>query len=381
MSGSPRISLAAFATLPPESTTFPISDGVRGRFHWLNIPGSTPDLQVVTLQGSTVADIDVAGHLCTVLSYLENIEDFIRCSAVSKSWKEASEKVQPATLKMTIKQWTPFSGPGYQQDQFDNILRCLQLHDRKGRFCKLRCLQVSCGAGSRPELSFMRCFLTLAGSWELRSCHIHGFLELASAALLLPSCLQHIALSSAFVEPSSYVLDKMQRFPHLCTLQLGSDNYWYAKWMYLTVSMPHLSTLQLLGNLVLKLRPPANSLMQLLPNIRHLTCCVGSSDLQEMLSMPLLVYARLYVYFQDEDGVDVTVGATSELRHLVLMASLLGGSIDAELQLSNFQPLLSYFVHTRGVKVKHNFCELEPSVHAPPVLFSMRSNSSLVTVV
>lgn len=347
---------------------------VRGLFTSSVFAACTIFYLVVALQGSTIADVEVAGHLCTVLSCLESLEDLIRCSAVCKSWKEASEKVQPASLDMAVKQWAPLAGRGNQKEQLESILQCLQLHTRKGQLCKLRCLQVSCGAGSGNELSFMRCFLSLAGSWELRSCHIHGLLNLALASQLLPSCLQHIALTANYVEPNSHVLDKMQRFPHLCTLQLASKSCSHAKSTYLTVSLPKLSTLQLHGNLMLKFRPFANSLMQLLPKICHLTCCVNSSDLQEMLSLPHLVYAKLYVYFEDEDSVDVIVEATSNLRQLVLKASLLEGAVDAALQLSSFQPLLSYFVHSRGVKVKHNFCEQESSIYDPPVLFNMHSD-------
>lgn len=170
------------------------------------------------------------------------------------------------------------------------------------------------------------------------------------------------------------LLDKMQRFPHLCTLQLGSTPGRHIKVMYVTVCLPNLSTLQLHGNIMLKLRAPVNSLMQFLPKIHHLTCCVNSSDLQEMLSLPHLMFAELYVYFYTEDGEAVTVGSTSNLRKLVLKASLLEGAVDAELQLSIFQPLLSYFVQSKRMKVKHNLCESEPSVHAPAVLFNMHSD-------
>ena len=338
----------------------------------LHVRCSTPDVLVVTLQDSTIADVDVAGHLCTVLSCLESLEDLIRCSAVCKSWNEASEKVQPASLDMAVKQWAPLSGRRSQREQLGSILHSLQLHTRKGRFCKLRYLQVSCGAGTGHELSFMRCFLTLAGSWELHSCHIHGMLKFAVASHLLPSCLQHIALSADFVVPGCHVLDQMQRFPHLCTLQLCCRICSPAESLHLTV-LPNLSTLQLHGNLVFKFSP-ANSLMQLLPKIRHLTCCVNSCDLQEMLSLPHLVYAKLYVYFEDADSVDVVVGATSNLRQLVLKASLVEGGIDGELELSSFQPLLSYFVHSKGMKVKHNFGRLELSIYDLPVLFNMQSD-------
>lgn len=238
----------------------------------------------------------------------------------------------------------------------------------KGRFCKLRCLQVSLhyetDFASKLQRDFMRSLLTLAGSWELHSCHIHGCLSLRAAAALLPSCLQHIALSSTDMEPMDcFVLKDMQRFPDLCTLQFASD---IPESLYLTVCLPSLSTLHVHGNLVLTVT--SMSLLQILPNMRHLACCVYDTDLQKVLSMPQLVYARLDVECPEETGLYITVGATSKLRFLVLKSLPF-----QELQLSVFQPLLSYFVHCSGVDIKHNFDEHTSSVHAPPLLFKMHS--------
>ena len=331
------------------------------------------------MQGSTIADVEVTGHLCTVLSCLDSLQDLIRCSAVSKSWKEACEKVQPEALDMPINQWAPEGTVA----QMGGILQYLQLQDRKGRFCKLRCLQVSwyCETSFTRKLDFMRSLLTLAGSWELHRCHIDGCFTLSTAAALLPSCLQHIALSSAAWEPMDcYVLDNMQRFPDLCTLQLGSDVEFSgcSESLYLAASLPNLSTLHLHGNLLFRptngnITYPARfgTLPRLLPKMRHLACCIFDFYLQEVLSMPHVVCGNLRVECPEADGLRITIGATSKLRHLVIEASPV-----QELQLLVFQPLLSYFVHSRGIQIKHNFEELTSSVYAPPLLFNMHHDLS-----
>lgn len=150
-----------------------------------------------------------------MLSCLESLQDLVRCSAVSRSWREASQRVQPVSLDMSIDQWTSASVD--KVAQVESILQYLQLQVRKGRFCKLHRLQVSlhCIAGASETMqNVMRSVLTLTGSWELHSCHIRRCFTLDAAMTLLPSCLQHIALSSVGVElpAQHYALDKLRRF-------------------------------------------------------------------------------------------------------------------------------------------------------------------------
>ena len=159
-----------------------------------------------------------------MLSCLESFRNLIRCSAVRKSWKEASQKVQPVSLDMPVDLW--ISASTDRVVQLNSILQFLQLQDRKGRFCNLHHLQVSLivGVAIQTMHEFMRSFLTLAGSLELHSCHIHSCFLWDAAVALLPNCLQHIALSS-FDEQlhEGYVLHEMRRFPDLRTLHLEPD--------------------------------------------------------------------------------------------------------------------------------------------------------------
>lgn len=131
-----------------------------------------------------------------MLSCLESLQDLIRCSLVSKLWREASQRVQPMSLDMPIDQY--ISATVHKEARLESILQYLQLQVREGRFCKLRRLQVSlhCIAGVATETAqdAMRSVLTLAGSWELHSCHIRGCFTLNAANALLPSCLQHMAV-------------------------------------------------------------------------------------------------------------------------------------------------------------------------------------------
>lgn len=51
--------------------------------------------------------------------------------------------------------------------------------------------------------------LSLAGAWELYSCKLVGCFSMSDAVALLPSCLQHIALSLVGVHSSmARVLNK-----------------------------------------------------------------------------------------------------------------------------------------------------------------------------
>lgn len=173
------------------------------------------------------------------------------------------------------------------------------------------------------------------------------------------------------------MLDNMQRFPDLCTLQLGSDISGPFESLYLSASLPNLSILHLHG--ALHFRPTngdirvlavSGTLPRLLPMMQHLACPMFDLHLQEVLSMPHLVCANLCVECLQEGGLPITIGATSKLRHVVIEAS------PVQLQLSVFQPLLSYFVQSRGIEIKHNYEGLLSSVYAPPPLFEMHSNLS-----
>ena len=81
-----------------------------------------------------------------------------------------------------------------------------------------------------------------------------------------------------------------------------------------------------------------------MPQLRHLECCMLDQQLQQTLNMPDLISARLEVDCWLEDGVKVSVDANNSLRSLELAVMPREGSV-ANLQLSVFQPLLSYCVH------------------------------------
>lgn len=127
--------------------------------------------------------------------------------------------------------------------------------------------------------------------------------------------------------------------------------------------LPKLSTLQILGAGILYIAEPYSVV---LPQLRHLECCVGHDQLQGILQMPHVIFASLRVYcdltLQD---FQVNVHANSKLKYLKLNLSPQG----ARLQLSVSQPLLSYCdtVQRHGMVVKHNF---DKAVYAAPVLFS-----------
>ena len=197
----------------------------------------------------------------------------------------------------------------HKEERLESILQYLQLQVREGRFCNLRRLQVSLhcipGVATKTAQDAMRSVLMLAGSWELHSCHIRGCFTLSAAIALLPSCLQHMALSSVGPEQGygpeqayMMMLNKLQRFSDLHTLQLGSDRSGSPGILYLQWPLLPLSTLQIHGNLILRnLDVPCQSL----PKLHHLSCTVNGDQLQHFLSMPQLVYANLKVYCDDDD--------------------------------------------------------------------------------
>ena len=142
------------------------------------------------------------------------------------------------------------------------------------------------------------------------------------------------------------LLNKLQRFSDLHTLQLGSDRSGPPDILYLQRPLLPLSSLEIHGNLILcNLDLPCQSL----PKLHHLSCAVPRVELQHFLSMPQLAHANLKVHFDDYcDGVEVSINAASELRWLKLTVSSLNGAGDIKLQLSVLQPLLSYYVDCGG---------------------------------
>ena len=104
-------------------------------------------------------------------------------------------------------------------------------------------LHSRCCYRDRARCDAMRSVLTLAGSWELHSCHIRGCFTLDAAIALLPSCLQHMALSSVGIEQDymAMTLNKLQRFSDLHTLQIGSDRSGLPGVLYLQGALLHLS--------------------------------------------------------------------------------------------------------------------------------------------
>lgn len=169
---------------------------------------------------------------------------------------------------------------------------------------------------------------------------------------------------------SDQKLDKLGRFCDLHTLQLGSDRAGPPGVLWLAGPF-NLSTLHVHGNLIITyLGLPR----LLLPKLRYIAVTVYEHELQEIFYMPHLVYARLRVYCEDNDDVVVKIDATSNLRRLKLTSSSLDNAGDVQVQLSVSQPLLSYYVSSGGVQVKHNFGRLALCPYAPPLLFKMDSN-------
>ena len=53
-------------------------------------------------------DIDRAGLLVTVMNCLESLRDVVRCSAVSKVWREATENTKPRSIHVSIDRWCTY---------------------------------------------------------------------------------------------------------------------------------------------------------------------------------------------------------------------------------------------------------------------------------
>ena len=157
---------------------------------------------------------------------------------------------------------------------------------------------------------FVQYVLILAGSWELYSCHVTGCFSMEAAAHL-PNCLQHVLMNSIGAQLLPYhVLDKMKRFSDLQTLQLHLDPEAERKPIFLLREpLTSLSTLQICGLHSIAIDDD-DRMLQLLPQLRHLECCVFDQQLQEILNMPKLISARLEVDCWLEDEVKVLMPAT-----------------------------------------------------------------------
>ena len=158
--------------------------------------------------------------LSLVLSKLADVEDLVRCAAVSKLWAAAVTVLQPRLLFMNHKGTV---------DEEDDIaytqLRLLQGWQRQGRLKNLTGVSLEGNDDGEDDACadpspLSQGLITLAGSWNLSSCKLTGPFSVKAAVDMLPPSLirLHLWPDSG---PDVFHLSAFKRFTKLTWLKLA----------------------------------------------------------------------------------------------------------------------------------------------------------------
>ena len=170
-----------------------------------------------------IDNLESQGLLLTVFNHLEGLDDFIRCTSVSKSWRAIAEQARPLSLVIGGSHC-----PMLDYHGVTGVLRWLQTKQRHGH---LQNLQNFCLNGQALFLSdyveeprmqnalFEAAFMS-AGVWNLRTCTLEGPFCLETAASLLPTSVQHLDLT-VYEPPEVSYLSWFERFGGLQLLSVS----------------------------------------------------------------------------------------------------------------------------------------------------------------
>ncbi len=173
--------------------------------------------------------LESQGLLLNVFNHLEGLDDFIRCTCVSKSWRAIVEQARP--LSLVIGGSSEF--PMLDYDGVTGVLRWLQTNQKRGH---LQNLQNFCLDGEtlflseyvnqpKTQSALFEAAIMSAGLWNLRTCTLEGPFCLETAASLLPTTVQQLKLT-VYEPPDVSYLSSFERFVGLQLLYISGLPDW-----------------------------------------------------------------------------------------------------------------------------------------------------------
>jgi len=290
----------------------------------------------------TFAAIETEGLLSEVLKHLEQIADLLSCGAVSRSWRAASNDVQPSNLVIGQGFGTRIGLAGMK-----GILQWLQNKHLQQRLQNTQGLGLVLGSGFAPEcfkerrsMAFCQSVLTLAGCCRLARCYLIGKLCLETAASLLPVTMQELQLRIHGELPDCISLSIFERLHNLKSLIIWPDLANFEPTVYALLD----AKLESLQTLVIRERSlrvdDAFSLAAHLPNLQSLDAVISVQQFQGVLTHACLRHAdlELLAYPWSEDNALAAapsyafrVEACSNLNSLTLS---LGEPMDVQLDIA-----------------------------------------------
>lgn len=260
-----------------------------------------------------------------ILRQVTRAEDIIRCSAVSRTWAEASRHTQHTSL---VLYHSTVDGSETQIAQAQ--LRWLQDLQKNERLKTLQQVELAVQVGHDedppPTPSFLsQGLLVLAGSWPLTKIELRGPVCFDTAVTMLPASL--LALEMWLdTGPKVTSLSRFQRFPKLQVLRLaiGSDDTASGLLEYgfvIDCTFPDLVFLVLHDRLFLRALPPGSKLGELVPKLEHASFKIKADDAGVKLAEDTIRFGHLKkleldLIDGDGDEVDLLVPSTSHLQEL-----------------------------------------------------------------
>ncbi len=272
--------------------------------------------------------------LAAILSRLEELRDLLRCSAVSKAWNAATQKLQLASL---IIPGTCEDIEYVDIDGLPSTIQWLQEKHTQGAFAGTKTLTVCLehaysGACQDNELlqSHLRSILSIAGTWgTLQSCSLRGDFPIDLPASLLPKHLQQLHLD---IEPDQNLgmrkpLSLFNRFMKLQSLkiapvdEIGDQDEMDLEQYVLNSTFPQLTGLSLLDAPLHV--SPSYTLAAYLPVLTDLHVCVYPRKAQAILDMKTLRFLSLTIVCKPglDNYADLTVYKDSKLQKLCIKGS------------------------------------------------------------
>ncbi|DBA85889.1 TPA: hypothetical protein ACH3X1_005434 [Trebouxia sp. C0004] len=288
-------------------------------------------------QESVFEDLASQDLLPAILSRLDALRDFLRCSAVSKSWNAATQKLQLASL-IIPGQCGDFDSDPIDVDGLPSTIQWLQEKHAQGAFAGIKILTVCLehaytGTCYHNELlqSHLRSILSIAGTWgTLQSCSLRGDFPIDLPASLLPKNLQQLDLDmeSDQTVGTRKPLSLFNRFLNLQSLKLapidniGDEDELHLQQYILNNPFPQLTSLSM-PDVLLHLSPSC-TLAACLPVLTDLHVCVYPRKAQAILAMKTLKFLCLTLLCKpglDNDDADLTVYKGSKLQKLCIKGS------------------------------------------------------------
>lgn len=272
--------------------------------------------------------------LPAILSRLEEVRDLLRCSAVSKAWNAATQKLQLASLII------PGTCEDFEYVDIDGLpstIQWLQEKHTQGAFAGIKtltiCLEHAYSSACQDnELlqSHLRSILSIAGTWgTLQSCSLRGDFPIDLPASLLPKHLQQLDLD---IEPEQDLgmrkpLSLFNRFMNLQSLKIapvegtGDPDEMDLEQYVLNCTFPQLTGLSLLDAPLHV--SPSYTLATYLPVLTDLHVGVYPRKAQAILDMKTLRFLRLTIVCKPgvDKYADLTVYKNSKLQKLCIKGS------------------------------------------------------------